>query len=148
MLSLRRRESSDDGAILVFAIILVIVVMTIATSLLTVSSTNFRATAAYSDEAGTSATAEGAVQAAANTISRTLFNNSAGQHCFPNAAGSLTSGSDTMQLNDFTVQGSRHYSAAVTCSHAPGSSSPVLINATNRPGMAILTLGTPALAAA
>src|SRR5437764_487511 len=132
MRTLRRREASDDGAILVFAIILVIVVMTIATSLLTVSSTNLRATAVYNEQAGHTNAAEGAIQTAANSIRRTLFNNSAAQHCFPNAAGSLTSGSDTMQLNDYAVEGSHHYSAVVACAHAPGSSSPVLINTTNR----------------
>jgi Tfp pilus assembly protein PilX len=137
----RRQGPSEEGAVLVFALLVVIIVMTISTSLLTVSSTNFRATTAYGDQAGNSGAAEAAVQTTANTIRRTLFNNSAGQHCFPDAAGSLTGGSDSFPLNDLVVEGSRHYSATVTCSHAPGSSSPVLINASNRPGMAILTLG-------
>jgi Tfp pilus assembly protein PilX len=138
---MKRRHASDDGAMLVFAIIVVIIVMTISTSLLTVSSTNFRATSAYGDQGGNSAAAEAAMQTAANTIRRTLFNNSAGQHCFPNSAGSLTAGSDSLSLNDLVAEGARHYSATVVCAHAPGSSSPVLINVGNRPGMAILTLG-------
>jgi hypothetical protein len=144
---LTRGRPDDEGAILIFALIAVLIMMAISTSLLTVSSANFRATGGYTDEASTSSAADGATQIAANTIRRTLYNAGAGQHCFPNSAVSLTSGSDTLDLTNMIANGGRTYSASITCTHAPGSSSPVLINATNRPGMAILTTGGSTYAA-
>ncbi len=154
----RRFSRGDDtGSALLFAVIVVFVVMLVVTSMLTLSSGNMRATAAYKDQASTTGAAEGAAQVAANSIRRGAtiaasglwngFNNSVGQHCFPGSGGSLiTGGSDTLQLDDVAVQGNQHYSAAVTCAHSGGSSSPVIINAANRPGLAILTTGTGALA--
>jgi Tfp pilus assembly protein PilX len=137
----RFRNQDDSGSALLFAVIVVFVVMLVVTSMLSLSAGNMRATAEYKDQAGTTSVADGAAQTAANTVRQTLFNNSAGQHCFPDALGSLSGGSDTLQLDDFAVQGGQHYSAAVACTHSGGSSSPVLISASNRPGMAILTTG-------
>jgi hypothetical protein len=140
----RSVRRADDGVALLFAIIFVAIVATIAGGVVTLASTNLRSTSVYTSESGLSAAADGAVQVAANTVRRTLYNASVGQHCFPNAAGSLLSGSDTMNLPSFATESGRQYSATVVCSHSGGSSSPVLINTSNRPGMAILTTGSRA----
>ena len=64
---------ADDGVALLMAIIFVAVVGTIAGSVVSLASTNLRATGVYASESGLSTTADGAVQLAANTVRRTAW---------------------------------------------------------------------------
>jgi Tfp pilus assembly protein PilX len=124
-------NGEDGGAALVIVLVVVTVLAVGLGALLSLAGTNERATVALRDESGAAYTADGAMQAAINTIRTGTFNNAAGQQCF--------GGSDTLSLNGFTGSGS----AAVTCVPDPAR---VLIQCPslsqcNRPGSAVLTTG-------
>src|SRR3982751_907657 len=96
------------------------------------ADTNLRATVNLRGQAATSADADGAIQAAITSIRHSTFNAAGGTHCF--------GASDTLALPNFDGA----TSAAVACTADPAT---VLIQCPalsqcNRPGNAILTLGT------
>jgi hypothetical protein len=129
----RRTASRDDeGAALILVLILVMVISVGLGALLSLADTNLRATVNLRGRAATSADADGAIQAAINNVRNGTFTAAAGTHCF--------GGSDTLALPDFDGT----TSAAVGCTADPAT---VLIQCPslshcNRPGNAILTLGT------
>ncbi|RSD09546.1 hypothetical protein [Amycolatopsis eburnea] len=125
-------KRDDTGAALPLVLILVTVVAVVLGALLSFADTSVRATVNLRDQASAAYTADGALQAGINGIRNSTFTGASGQHCF--------GGSDTLDLPNFGGGGS----AAVTCSADPAK---VLIqcpslSACNRPGNAILTLGT------
>jgi hypothetical protein len=129
----RRTGSRDDeGAALILVLILVMLISVSLGALLWLADTNLRATVNLRGQAATSADADGAIQAAITTIRNSTYNAAGGTHCF--------GASDTLALPNFDDT----TSAAVACTADPAT---VLIqcpalNQCNRPGNAILTLGT------
>lgn len=126
------RARGDDGAALVLALIVITVIALSLSALLTLSDTSVRTTVGLRDQVSSTYTADGAMQAAINNLRNSSYNHNTGQYCF--------GGSDTLQLSNF--YGSN--SAAITCQADPKQ---VLIQCPslsdcNRPGNAILTLGT------
>lgn len=153
----------DDGAILVVAMLVVTVVSLIVGVVLTTGDGSLRATVALREVAGSSYAADGAAKVALNALrtgyspgdpngsllpdSEWGFNNSFdGTGCF----GKDSSGAavDTLVLSEFyppTGGQSAATSAAVTCvpEDATGArGAPVPITDSNKPGSAVLTLGT------
>jgi Tfp pilus assembly protein PilX len=132
----RHPQARDDsGASLILALIVITVIATVVATLLSMADTSVRATVNLRDQAAASYTADGAIQAAVNNIRNSTYNAGTGQHCF--------GGSDTLAL---PANFSGTASAAVSCTADP---SKVLIQCPslshcNRPGSAILTLGTSA----
>jgi Tfp pilus assembly protein PilX len=132
MKSRNARARSEEGAALVLVLILVTVIALGLGALLTRSDTSLRVTVGLRDQAAATYNADGAMQAAINNLRNSTYNDAAGQKCF--------GASNTLQLNNFYGPDS----AAVTCSADPKK---VLIQCPslsqcNRPGNAILTLGT------
>lgn len=91
--------------------ILVTVVSLMIAGLLSTTDTGVRATTALRAQGSEFYAADGATQAAINTIRNSTFNGQPGQTCFPNS-------SNTLQLPNFNGTDS----AAVTC--VPGTSAP------------------------
>jgi Tfp pilus assembly protein PilX len=139
----RRFNRGEDGAALVIVLIIVTVVGLVLGAVLTLADTSVRATVALRDQTGSAYNADGAAQAAINKLRNELFNNGTGE-CF--------GGSDTLGLRDFYPatrgqQGNAASSASVRCKAEPGTGaqgSPVPISSANKPGTAVLTLGTSA----
>ena len=128
----RRWKGDDAGAALPLVLILVTVIAVVLGALLSFADTSVRTTVNLRDQAASAYTADGALQAAINSIRAGTFTGAAGEHCF--------GGSDTLALPNFGAGGS----AAVSCTADPAK---VLIQCPslsrcNRPGNAILTLGT------
>ncbi|MEQ0560149.1 hypothetical protein ABJI51_13760 [Amycolatopsis sp. NEAU-NG30] len=128
----RRWKGDDAGAALPLVLVLVTVIAVILGALLSLADTSVRTTVNLRDQAASAYTADGALQAAINTIRNSRFTGAPGEHCF--------GASDTLTLPDFGGAGS----AAVSCTADPAK---VLIqcpslSVCNRPGNAILTLGT------
>ncbi|TCO45512.1 hypothetical protein EV646_108134 [Kribbella antiqua] len=126
------RARGEDGAALVLALIIVTVVALGLSALLSLSDTSIRTTVGLRDQVSTTYSADGAMQAAVNNLRNSTYNHAAGQHCFGTT--------DTLQLSGFYGSDS----AAVTCESDPKR---ILIHCPtlsdcNRPGNAILTLGT------
>jgi len=135
-----RARNDDSGAALILALIVITVVAVVISVVLSFADTNLRVTvAAARPEAAAAANADGAAQVAINALRKSVYNSSAGQHCFADSLGNLTQ--DNLALSDFPTPGS---SAYVSCSADPGSGTVVAINSHNKPGSAILTLGTAA----
>ncbi len=152
------RLRDDEGAILVVAIVVVTTVALVVGTLLTQGDGSLRATVALRQVAGTTYAADGAAQIAINNL-RTgfntgdaepagwAFNNATGTGCFGyNFDGSTVDG---LELPGFypapTSSGGGPTSAYVECraeaaTGAQGSAVPIT-NA-NKPGNAVLTLGT------
>ncbi|OXM69167.1 hypothetical protein [Amycolatopsis vastitatis] len=127
----RRWKGDDSGAALPLVLILVTVIAVVTGALLSFADTSVRTTVNLRDQAASAYTADGALQAAVNQIRTSTFTGAAGQHCF--------GASDTLNLPD-----SGGGAAAVSCTADPAK---VLIqcpslSVCNRPGSAILTLGT------
>ncbi len=153
-----RTLRNDDGAILIIAIIVVTTVALVVGAVLTRGDGSVRATVALRQVAGTTYAADGAARIAINGL-RTgynsgdaepagwAFNNATGTGCFGyNSAGSTE---DDVQLPGFypapKSSGLGATSAYVECTAedatgAQGSAVP--INVANKPGNAILTLGS------
>ncbi|WP_206785987.1 hypothetical protein [Amycolatopsis sp. MtRt-6] len=128
----RRWKGDDAGAALPLVLVLVTVIAVVLGALLSFADTSVRTTVALRDQAASAYTADGALQAGINAIRNGTFTGAAGEHCF--------GGSDTLTLPDFGGAGP----AAVSCTADPAK---VLIqcpslSVCNRPGNAILTLGT------
>jgi Tfp pilus assembly protein PilX len=128
--ALHRRAAGDAGAALIIALAFMTFVGLVVGALLSYGATSLRATTAT--RAGTTLTydVDGALQTAINQVRNSDYNNAAGQTCgnltFPRADGTT---------------------ATVTCAAGPGTgaaSGAVPITAANKPGQAILTLGTNA----
>ncbi|WP_254896657.1 hypothetical protein [Amycolatopsis sp. Hca4] len=128
----RRWKGDDAGAALPLVLILVTVVAVVLGALLSFADTGVRTTVNLRDQAAAAYTADGALQAGINAIRTSTFTGAAGEHCF--------GGSDTLTLPNFGGGGS----AAVSCTADPAKvriQCPSL-SVCNRPGNAILTLGT------
>jgi len=128
----RRWKGDDTGAALPLVLVLVTVIAVVLGALLSFADTSVRTTVNLRDQAASAYTADGALQAGINAIRNSRFTGAAGEHCF--------GGSDTLTLPNFGGSGS----AAVSCTADPAK---VLIqcpslSVCNRPGSAILTLGT------
>ncbi|GAA1976626.1 hypothetical protein GCM10009798_42280 [Nocardioides panacihumi] len=148
----------DDGAILVLAMIVVTTVTLVVGAVLTHGNGSLRATVALRQVAGTTYAADGAAQVAINDL-RTGFNtgdaepanwvftNATGTGCFGyNADGSTVDG---IALPAFyppaKASGQGPTSAYVSCAAEDDTGeqgTAVPINSANKPGNAILTLGT------
>ncbi len=128
----RRGKGDDAGAALPMVLILVTVIAVVLGALLSFADTSVRTTVNLRDQAASAYTADGALQAGINAIRNTTFTGAAGEHCF--------GASDTLTLPNFGSAGS----AAVSCTADPAKvqiQCPSL-SVCNRPGNAILTLGT------
>ena len=159
---LRRTGTADDsGALLIIAIVIVTVVALVTGFVLTQGDGSLRATVALRDVARASYSADGAAQVAINDL-RTGYNvgsgeptpwyytNEIGTGCFGfDGSGATSVPNGTLTLDGLVPkQGSDTQSvvsAAVTCTPedatgAQGSAVP--ISNGNKPGNAILTLGT------
>ncbi|HEY3465888.1 MAG TPA: hypothetical protein VGL47_12205 [Amycolatopsis sp.] len=128
----RRWVHDDSGAALPLVLVLVTVIAVVLGAVLSFADTSVRTTVNLRDQAASAYTADGALQAAINQIRNSGFTGAPGQHCF--------GGSDTLTLPAFGGADS----AAVSCTADPAK---VLIqcqslSVCNRPGNAILTLGT------
>ena len=141
----RRVSPGDDsGATLVFALVIVTVVALVVGAILGFSDTSLRATVALRTQATTAATADGAAQAAINTLRLGTYNNNPASPTYPKCFGS-TATSDTLVLSNLVPgsTGGAANSAAVRCSPDPATGAAggeVLINSDNKPGNALLTL--------
>lgn len=156
-----RRSFDDRGAILVIAMIIVTVVAVVTGLVLTRGEGSLRATVVLRDVARSSYAADGAAQVAVNAL-RTGYNvgtgepdpwyytNAIGTGCFGyDGTAGATTPKDTLQVNNVIPkepdETQSAMSAAVVCEpeDATGEQgSAVPINNSNKPGNAILTLGT------
>ncbi|MEV6872995.1 hypothetical protein [Amycolatopsis sp. NPDC051128] len=128
---IRRPKGDDTGAALTLVLLLVTVVAVGLSALLSFADTSVRTTVNLRGQAASAYAADGALQAAVNQIRTSTFKGTAGEPCFGT--------SDTLHLPD-----SGGGAAAVSCIADPAK---VLIQCPslsqcNRPGNAILTLGT------
>lgn len=155
---LRRVPRGDDGAVLILAILVITVVALVTGAVLTRGDGSLRAAVALRDVARSAYAADGAGQVAINAL-RTGYNvgdaeptpwyytNATGTGCFGYDANGTVK--DTLTLNNLIPTNSGEtqapMSAAVVCTpeEATGDQgSAVPINNANKPGNAILTLGT------
>jgi len=127
----RRYPDRDRGASLVLVLILVTVVAMGLSVLLSFVDSSLRVTVQLRGQAADTYRADGAMQAAVNTLRTGDYTGATGQHCF--------GGTDTLQLTRFYGDDS----AAVTCAADPQKVRIQCPSASqcNRPGAAILTLG-------
>ena len=142
----RRRRSirnDDSGAVLILALVIITVIALVVGGLLSFGDTSLRTTVAVRAQATTAATADGAAQAALNTLRRNSYNNdslsSSNPHCFGTGTDETTPGVWLKLPN--VVPGS---TALVQCEPQPGTGVDgglVPISESNKPGNAILTLG-------
>lgn len=162
-MNLRRLRSEDDGAILILAILVVTTIALVVSAVLTRGDGSLRATIALREVAGTTYAADAAAQVAINDLrtggvdassvamgSTWAYNNrQPGPGCFgEDAAGDPI---HELRLPGFypasAASGDGPTSAVVTCTpeDATGASgAPVPVTNANKPGHAILTLGTSA----
>jgi Tfp pilus assembly protein PilX len=134
----------DGGAVLVVVLLLVTAIALVTGAVLTQVDTSVRATVAMRDQAGASYNGDAAAQVAINQLRRSTYNNAAGSNCF--------GGSGTLALPGFYPgtngqSGAAASSAAVTCVAEAGTGSQgglVPVTSANKPGNAVLTLGTSA----
>ena len=122
------RRGGDAGASLIIALAFMTFLGLVVGALLTHGGTSLRGTKATMTRAGQVYDVDGALQTAVNQIRNSDYNNDVGQTCgtlsFPRPAGTAVS---------------------VTCAPRAGTgaaSEGVPISSANRPGQAILTLGT------
>lgn len=157
----RLRSTGDRGALLIIAIIIVTAVALVTGAVLTHGEGSLRATLALRDVARASYAADGAAQVAINDL-RTGYNvgsgepspwyytNEIGEGCFGyDGAGGATTPKNTLVLDNLIPKQSGEtqsaMSAVVECTpeNATGAQgSAVPISNANKPGNAILTLGT------
>jgi hypothetical protein len=145
----RMNRRDDSGA----ALILVLIVITVASlgvaALLSFSDTSIRTTVGLRVQGANAYDADGAADAAINTLRGNAYNNNTSSLTYPKCFGNGAT-SDTLVLPNFYpgTTGSAQASAAVKCSPDPISGAAgglVVIGPANKPGNAILTLGTDPL---
>jgi hypothetical protein len=140
-----RLGTDESGASLIIVLLLVTVVALIIGATLSLTDTSIRTTIAVRGQAAYSYDAQGAVDAAINTLRNNTYNNNVTSPTYPNCFGS-GAGSDTLVLpNFYPGNDGVAASAAVKCTPDPntGAGGPqVPISSANKPGNAILTLGT------
>jgi hypothetical protein len=129
---LRAARGGDAGASLVLALAFLTGVGLVVGGLLTYSGTAIRSAAATQAHAQTANDVAGGLQAAINTVRRSTFDNETGQRCLD--------GDQTLEY-----PGTGGETVAVTCT--PKSDSGVAgglvpVSNSNKPGWALLTLGT------
>ncbi|MGI5246195.1 hypothetical protein [Dactylosporangium sp. CA-139066] len=134
----RIKHSDDSGAALVFALVFVTVIAVVIAAVLSFADTSIRATLNLRDQAAAAATADGAAQIAINALR---------QGTYKGADGNCFAGKTDLTLKGFyQAPSGSAYSALVRCGldKPKSGDSPVAINAANKPGSAVLTLGTSA----
>lgn len=145
----RRLDLADDtGATLVLALILITVVALVVGVLLSFGDTSVRTTVALRGQAAQVYGSDGAAEAAITALRRSAFNNNTSSPTYPKCFGAGAT-DDTLLLNNFYpgTTGGAASSAAVTCTPDPNTGAAgglVQINDGNKPGNAILTMGTNA----
>jgi hypothetical protein len=145
----RRLDLADDtGATLVLALILITVVALVVGVLLSFGDTSVRTTVALRGQAADVYGSDGAAEAAITALRRSPFNNNTSSPTHPQCFGA-GAGGDTLLLNNFYpgTTGGAASSAAVTCTPDPNTGAAgglVPITTANKPGNAILTMGTNA----
>jgi hypothetical protein len=145
----RRLDLADDtGATLVLALIVITVVAVAVGALLSFGDSSVRTTVALRSQAATIYGADGAAQAAITALRRSPFNNNTSSPTYPKCFGAGAN-DDTLLLNNFYpgTTGGAASSAAVECTADPSTGAAgglVPITTANKPGNAILTLGTNA----
>jgi hypothetical protein len=130
-------------------LIIITVIAVVSGVVLAQADTSVRATVALRDQSGSAYNGDGAAQVAINTLRKSTFNNDTSSATFPKCFGSSAT-SDTLTLSNFYPasngqSGSGAGSAAVACTPEAGTGAqgaPVPISSANKPGQAILTLGT------
>ena len=137
---------NESGATLILVLLLITVVALVVGVTLAMTDTSIRTTITVRAVAAKSYDAQGAVDAAINTLRTNTYNNDVTSSSYPKCFGN-TATSDTLVLPNFYPgsTGTAAASAAVTCSPDPstGAAGPLVpINSANKPGNAILTLST------
>jgi len=151
---LRRTAEQDSGAMLIFALFIITTIAVVLAAIWGQADASIRTSVAIRDEAGSAYNGDAAAQLALNNIrtgygfTNSGFNNAVGSNCFGTSGG-------TLNLRDFYpptggqaatgASASAASSASVVCAGEQGTGaqgSPVPITSGNRPGNAILTLGT------
>ncbi|MEV8514982.1 hypothetical protein [Dactylosporangium sp. NPDC051484] len=133
----RIKHTDDSGAALVLALVFITVVAVVIAAVLSFADTSIRTTLRLRDQAAEAAAVDGAAQIAINKLQQGTFDGTVGK-CFGPTL-------DTLDVPNFYQPPSGSaYSAAVKCTkdESKSSASPVVISAANKPGSAILTLGT------
>jgi hypothetical protein len=136
----RRRD--DTGASLVIVMFIITTIALVLGAVLAHADTSVRASLALRDQAASDYNGDGAAQAAINALRKATFNNGTGAQCF-GASGTLTLPNYYPATSGLT--GGGQASAAVTCTAETGTGAqgtPVPVSSANKPGQAILTLGT------
>lgn len=144
---IRRRQRGDHGASMILVLIIVTVFGVSLAALLSFSDTSIRTTIHLREQAADIYHADGALQAAINKLRNGQFNNdpSSDQNCFGQDGEHDDRAELILQGFYPGVNGGPDSSAAVTCEPDPESGAAgglVPINDDNKPGDAILTLGT------
>ncbi|WP_427889876.1 hypothetical protein ACQHIV_40665 [Kribbella sp. GL6] len=137
-----RGTRGERGAALVIVMVIITTAGLVTGAVLSKAFTNQRTTIGMRDQAATVYDADGAAQAAINQLRRSTFANDVGSKCF--------GGSDTLALPGFYPAsygdyGSAAGSASIVCKGEAGTGQqgePVPISVDNKPGNALLTLGT------
>jgi len=134
----RFTRSDDGGATLIFALIFITAVAVMIAAVLSFVDTGMRTTVAVRSVAAKAAVADGAAQVAINSLRESTY-----------AVGGGGSCQDVMPaLGSMSTVGGTTYSATVNCaidtpdSQQGGSGGGPPITSKNRPGQAILTLGS------
>jgi hypothetical protein len=131
-------RSDDSGATLIFALIFITAVAVMIAAVLSFVDTGMRTTVVVRSEAAKAATADGAAQIAVNSLRNSTYAFGGGGSCQDVMPG----------LSSQFTQGGTTYSATVNCatdtpdSQQGGSGGGPPITSQNRPGQAILTLGS------
>jgi Tfp pilus assembly protein PilX len=135
-----RLERGDDrGATLLLALFIITTVALVVGALMTSVDTSERTTIALRAAAASTYNGDAAGEVAVNTLRKSTWNNSG--NCF--------GASSSLSLNNFypATTGAAPSSAFVSCVGESGTGaqgSPVAISSLNKPGNAVLTLGTSA----
>lgn len=128
----------DSGAALIYALLFLTVIAVVVSAVLAFANTSVRTTVALRGQSAQVAGADGAAQVAMDNLRNSTY---AG-------TGTCLSATNSLTLNNFYQPSSGAAdSAVVTCAPDPTKTATdpnVAISASNKPGSAILTLGTSA----
>jgi hypothetical protein len=137
MRRLAGQGGSEDGAALLMALIFITVVAVVIGAVLTFVDASMRTTVTVRKQAASAAAADGAAQVAINTLRKGTYQAGGTGSCFDTA--------NNLPLGGFyPLAGTSGYSANVTCEvdTTDSGSGGLSINSNNKPGTAILSLGT------